>query len=450
MKKWLAILFCAFSMTVSATHLRCGNLALSHVSGLTYEVKIIVYTNTGSPVRFSDGTLNFGDGTTMQTPTIESTIFSPGVGTVSYAVNHTFPTTGNYKITYSERNLAAGITNIANSVNTPFYLEASAFLDVAVPYFSPEFLAPPIFRHPVGKPFSQSHIATDRNDNQLRYQLTSPLSPDLTSFTMPENLSVNYYNGQITWDAKYRDGFYPGEYLFAVRILQLDKNGKKVGDLIRSFQVALEDIDGEINLGNPIKDVNNKLFLPQGKGKSIKVWAEASTYKLNWETFSDNIIAANLSFSQYDSTSGSKIYKVASIDLTATPNILRDNPYMITLRAQITVNGFKLFRDLSLLFFTKDIDLPPVVIDPPVVTAVEPNFSNLVVCPNPFHSIINIEAPQADIVYSYALVDLVGKQVYQSKFFGKDFVDTSQLLAGVYILNYEHDGKRHRIKIVKE
>jgi Secretion system C-terminal sorting domain len=453
MKKWFAILLCFFSLTANATHLRCGNLSLKHVSGLTYEIKIIVYTNTGSPVRFSDGTLNFGDGITLQTPTIENTIISSGLGTVAYAVRHTFPATGTYTITYSERNLAANILNIANSVNTPFYLETSVFLDAAVPYFSPDFLAPPIFWQAAGKPFSLSQIATDKNDYQLRYQLTSPLSPDLTSFKMPETLSVNYYNGQVTWDTKYKDGFYSGEYLFALKIIQLDKNGKKIGDLIRSFQVVLEDIDGEITLGNPIKDENNKVFVPQGKNKSIKVWAEAGAKQVNWEAFSDNIIAANFSFSQYDSTSGSKNYRVASIGLTATPSILRDNPYMITLRAQTAVNEIKLFRDLSLLFFTKDITLPTPPSPPPpptpVVTATEFNSNEINVYPNPFANFISLKSNPNNLS-EVEIVNASGQSVFRKEVSGDILIETPFLPSGFYILRVKNEYSVNYFKIVKE
>lgn len=454
MKKVLVIVFCFFCLASSATHLRCGHIALSHISGLTYEVKIIVYTNLGSPVKFSDGTLSFGDGTSLQTPTTENTSFAPGIGLVTFTTTHTFPGAGDYKLTYVERNLTAGILNIANSVNTPFYLEASASLDPAVPYFSPDFLAPPIFRQAVGKPFSLSHMAVDKNDYQLRYQLVSPLYPTLTSYSFPENLKVNYYNGLVTWDTKFMGRVdIIGEFLFAIRTLQLDKNGKKVGDVIRSFQVVVDDFaTGEISVSNPTTDVNGKVFVPQGKSKAIKVIAEANSKAMAWQVFHDINIAPNVSFLQYDSSADSKFYKVASVRLTASPSTLRDNPYIVTLRAESTVNNIKTYRDVSFLFFTKDIDLPPVVdkIDnPTVVTATEPD-NELSVYPNPFHSVINIKASETRNLSSYEIVDSMGRQLFQNNFYSSDAVDTSNLPPGLYILKFKKNGTSLQLKILKE
>jgi hypothetical protein len=430
---------------VGATHLRCGHISLSNISGLTYEVKIIVYTNTASPVRFSDGTLNFGDGTTTTTPTIESTPFLPSVGLVSFSVNHTFPATGNYTITYFERNLNAGIVNISNSVNRPMYLEATAFLDAAVPYFSPEFLAPPIFKQVAGKLFSLSHGAVDRNDNQLRYLLANPLGSQDFGFSLPENFGVNFYNGLITWDAEFRDGFSLGEYLFAVKIIQIDKNGKNVGDLTRTFQIVLEDSNtGGIAIGNSINDVNNKVFIPQGKSKSIKVWAQDGSNGLSWQVFFDKNLSPNLSFSQYDSSANSKFYKVGVVNLSATAGILRDNPYMVTLRAESSVSGFKTYRDLNFLFFTKDVDLPSVV------TGLERASTNEVdVYPNPFHSIIYLKAEEADQILFYQIFDSMGRLVVEDQFQFEDSIDTSHLAAGLYIMKLGQNRRTSFLKLIK-
>src|SRR5262245_38924833 len=73
----LAIAGLLASTGASATHLRAGEITAKAVSctGLTYQITITVYTDTSSPIRFSNGAsgiLDFGDGTIINPPQIES------------------------------------------------------------------------------------------------------------------------------------------------------------------------------------------------------------------------------------------------------------------------------------------------------------------------------------------------------------------------------------------
>jgi hypothetical protein len=70
---WIIFFFLGFIHFSQATHLRAGEITVERIScnGLTFRITITAYTNLGSPVKFSDGTLNFGDGRTIQTPTVD-------------------------------------------------------------------------------------------------------------------------------------------------------------------------------------------------------------------------------------------------------------------------------------------------------------------------------------------------------------------------------------------
>ena len=62
--------------SAQATHLRAGEITLERVSctDLTFKITITVYTDTGSPIKFGDGKLDFGDGTKpLTTQTIDNT-----------------------------------------------------------------------------------------------------------------------------------------------------------------------------------------------------------------------------------------------------------------------------------------------------------------------------------------------------------------------------------------
>ena len=98
MKYWrfvclVGFLTFGFIQQSQATHLRAGEITVERVScnGLTFRITITAYTNLGSPVKFSDGTLNFGDGSTMQTPTIDNIIrpeLGAGIGYVQFQTTH--------------------------------------------------------------------------------------------------------------------------------------------------------------------------------------------------------------------------------------------------------------------------------------------------------------------------------------------------------------------------
>jgi hypothetical protein len=140
-----------------STHLRAGEITLVRLScsNLTYQITLHVYTKNSSQVKFEGGTLTFGDGTPDITlPRIDAPDprfqLLPGaedVGEVTYTINHTFPGPGVYVIRYFERNRNSGILNIANSVDTPFFIQTQIIID---PFLgcdnTPRLLVPPIDR----------------------------------------------------------------------------------------------------------------------------------------------------------------------------------------------------------------------------------------------------------------------------------------------------------------
>jgi Secretion system C-terminal sorting domain len=451
---FLFSLFISFSS--QATHIRCGHIALRLVNGLTYEVKLTIYTNIGSPVKVSDGTLDFGDGSTPHNlPTIENTIrpdLGSGVGIVEYSINHTFPKSGYYIITYQERNLHAGILNVANSVNTKFYLETRVNLDSETSYSSPLFLAEPIFKQAVGSEFSFSNAAIDVNGNRLSYESVSPLESSNAGFSLPENFIINYFNGLVTWDTKYKGNYSAGEYLFAMRVTQYNKNGGIIGQLIRTFEINLEEINtgSPIKISNPITQLNNRIFIENGKSKTFKVLAQSETEQVEWAEFHDPALSSNFSFSQIDSLAGSKNIKVGIVKLNSSTNIIRDNPYSITLRAKsIDLDKQVRFKDITYLFFTKDIELP---LPPTVVTVVtgigEQGSDKIKGYPNPFSNHINFDSNNLNT--QIEILDSKGQSVVNTSLNEDGHIDTSSFAKGLYIILIKNGSNVFVQKLVKE
>ena len=265
----IALLMIGISHSIQATHLRAGEITVERVScnGLTFRITITAYTNTGSPVKFSDGTLSFGDGTSLQTPTIDNTQFAPGIGFVQFTTEHIFPGPGYYTISYKERNRNANILNMSNSVNTQFYLETVIIID---PFIgcdnSPRLLVPPIDKGCTGGAWYHNPGAYDPDGDSLSYEFTIPKQdknipvnnyrdPNLKEFydrigidyskanetqDGPPTFTINATTGTIIWDAPGA----PGEYNIAFRIIEWRKIGgvfKKIGFVTRDMQIVIED-----------------------------------------------------------------------------------------------------------------------------------------------------------------------------------------------------------------
>ncbi|MFM9837687.1 MAG: gliding motility-associated C-terminal domain-containing protein [Cyclobacteriaceae bacterium] len=267
----VALFLIAFTHHSQATHLRAGEITVERVScnGLTFRITITAYTNTGSPVKFSDGTLSFGDGTSIQTPTVENTIrpeLGAGIGYVQFETTHVFPGPGYYVISYKERNRNAGILNMSNSVNTQFYLETVIIID---PFIgcdnSPRLLVPPIDKGCTGGAWYHNPGAYDPDGDSLSYEFVIPKQdkgvpvnnyrdPNVKEFydriglnysasnqdqSGPPTFSIDRF-GTILWDAPGA----PGEYNIAFRIIQWRKIGdtfKQIGYVTRDMQIIIED-----------------------------------------------------------------------------------------------------------------------------------------------------------------------------------------------------------------
>ncbi|MBK5277575.1 MAG: gliding motility-associated C-terminal domain-containing protein [Bacteroidia bacterium] len=260
-----------------ATHLRAGEITVQRVSCTSrdYEICITVYTNTGSEIKFGDGVLDFGDGSKAHiTPSIDNTLrpdLGPNVGTVTYCINHTYSGPGKYIISYGENNRNAGILNIANSVETKFYVETIINIDPLLGCSnSPLLLVPPIDKACTGATWYHNPGAFDPDGDSISFEMSIPLkdkgqlvnnyrAPNTREFydrigldysnsnedqSGPPTFSINAITGTLVWDAPGA----PGEY----NISFLVKEWRKIGDtwvllgyVTRDMQIVVEDCDNQ-------------------------------------------------------------------------------------------------------------------------------------------------------------------------------------------------------------
>jgi hypothetical protein len=315
---WIVFFLMGLALHSQATHLRAGEITVERVScnGLTFSITITAYTNTGSSVKFSDGTLDFGDSHSIQTPTVENTQFAPGIGFVQFTTTHVFPGPGYYIISYKERNRNAGILNMSNSVNTQFYLETVIIID---PFIgcdnSPRLLVPPIDKGCTGGAWYHNPGAYDPDGDSLSYEFVVPKQdknvpvnnyrdPNVKEFYDRIGLdyskaneaqggaptfTINPVTGTIIWDAPGA----PGEYNIAFKIIEWRKIGshwKQIGYVTRDMQIIIEDCKNQrpeltvpqdicVEAGTPISET---IFGDDPDAlDSLKIEAFSEVFQLN-------------------------------------------------------------------------------------------------------------------------------------------------------------------------
>jgi hypothetical protein len=453
----LIVLCQLLAISVFGTHLRGGEITSKKLQGFTYEITVTVFTNTiNSNVLFGgeDDWLDFGDGTRLlvpETANIPRPDLGEGVATASFKILHTYPGFGSYLISYQEPNRNALVINMLNSVNTRFYIETYFTLDPTISSEgSPVFPLAPIFRGIIGQPFTASFVGLDPEDRStLFYKVVTPKqdrNKNVEGYVLPENFKINPYNGVIEWDTKFKGGYQQGEYSFAVQITKTDSEGRIISHVLRDFQIILSEdltttsIDDDADL-----DDNNRVYIPIGNEKVIKVFAKATNVnEISMEVFStgSDLDPDSYEFEISDSTNGSSIIKIGYLILRNTGAYTSDNPYNIVVRSKFKNSPY--FADIGYLFYTKDVSLSF-----PVILSVGEEKIKTNAYPNPVRDFLNLNFPPGDI--KGVVVENETGESFPATLNVQGQLDMRQLIPGLYFIRlYRSDSAVNTIKIIKQ
>lgn len=239
-----------------ATHQRAGEITYEHISGLTYRFTIITYTYTPSDADRPELEFSWGDGTTTIVERYSKVNIANDISINTYITEHTFPSTGTFSITLEDANRNAGIVNIPNSVNIPFFIETTLIIN---PFLgansSPRLLNPPIDNGCTGVPFYHNPGAYDADGDSLSYSLIVCRGFDGEnipgySYPMASNfISIDAVTGDLTWDSP----IWQGEYNVAILIREW-RNGVLMGTVLRDMQISIVACDNEPPVINTIID----------------------------------------------------------------------------------------------------------------------------------------------------------------------------------------------------
>jgi hypothetical protein len=456
MKKFVLLLFSLFAISLAfGSHLRCGYITaqLVNCASREYLITITVYTNTSSDVKFGgDGSLNFGDGTSMVVPRIENILrpdLGPNIGMASYTVSHTYGSYDTYLISYVEPNRNGGVLNMNDSFFTTFYVETSILINTEFGCAtSPEFLTPAVLQAAAGTELSYSLGVSSEKDDLITYELVTPFRDrglPVNGYIKPGNASINYLTGLLTWDTKFSGtSSQPGEYSFAVQINHHVKTGDtytRIGFVRIDFQViVIGDVDQPVSIQDDQElDEYSRLLVLEGDEKGIEVFFE-STVNSTLEVFSELVGTDALSFETHEEGT----LKVGILTIKPDAALVRENPYLITIRANSGQSG----SDINYLIYTEKIlDLPVITL--PVITAVEKEVGQVDIYPNPTRDKIVVKLTQGG-ASTLTLFTIQGVAVRNTLFESETEVMLSDLPAGIYICEVRRNSTSvHRIKVIK-
>ena len=273
----LFLLLAGATSDMYATHIRAGEIIARLVScqSLTYEFTIIGYEDTGSDVEFGNGEVYFGFGNPVNLDT-ENDFFRRDIISgedlirkSTFVITRTFPGPGEYTITFREFNRNADILNMANSVNTPFYIETTLVIDPLLACnSSPELLVPPVDKGCTGKRYVHNPGAYDPDGDSLAYRFTIPkqdrdkavdayqypddydvnsgANPDpiKQDGSFPPTLTLDSITGDLVWDAPANKG----EYNIAFVIEEwryIEGKWVQLGEVTRDMQILVEECDND-------------------------------------------------------------------------------------------------------------------------------------------------------------------------------------------------------------
>jgi hypothetical protein len=224
-----------------ATHQRAGEITYKHLNALSYEFTIITYTYTPSPADRPEIEIFWGDKTSSIVYRQSKIEVAPNISENKYVTTHTFPSPSVYSVTFEDPNRNAGIINIPNSVNIPFFIETIIVINNFLgPNNSPILLNPPLDNGCVNTTYYHNVGAYDPDGDSLSYKLINCRGLDgqpIPGYVTPQAsqyIKIDEITGDLIWETPTMQG----EYNVAILISEY-RRGQFIGSVVRDMQITI-------------------------------------------------------------------------------------------------------------------------------------------------------------------------------------------------------------------
>jgi gliding motility-associated-like protein len=224
-----------------ATHQRAGEITYKHIQGLLYEFTIITYTYTPSPADRPEIEVIWGDNSTTTINRNSKISVGTDISKNTYITTHTYSSPGIYTVSFEDPNRNAGIINIPNSVNIPFFIETIVVIN---PFLgtnnSVVLLNPPLDNGCVGATYFHNVGAYDPDGDSLSYSLIDCRGLDglsIPGYVLPQAskyITIDKITGDLIWETPIMQG----EYNIAILISEYRK-GQFIGSVVRDMQITI-------------------------------------------------------------------------------------------------------------------------------------------------------------------------------------------------------------------
>ena len=226
-----------------ATHERAGEITYRNINNNPYSFEFTILTYTYAPSNANRDRLgiSFGDNTVDTAFLTTRDLIGSDLYRNTYVITKTYTGPGSFVVSFEDPNRNAGIINIENSVNIPFYTETLLVIDPSgSPNNSPVLLNPPIDIGCVGNLFLHNPGAYDIDGDSLSYKLTickGEGGNNISTYTFPDNEDHFYMDpvtGTLTWDFPTIQGEYNVAFL-----IEEWRNGYQIGYVTRDMQIEI-------------------------------------------------------------------------------------------------------------------------------------------------------------------------------------------------------------------
>ncbi|MCB0760627.1 MAG: hypothetical protein KDC12_03820, partial [Flavobacteriales bacterium] len=253
----LALVLISFG--VQATHNRAGEITYTHISGFTYEIKIVTCTKSSVIADREWLSIDWGDNpgaSVLDSLQRESIDLYPEIDSQinTYTGRHTYPGPGAYTLTMLDPNRNAGVENMPASVTTPFCIQSELIISPITGHNnSVVLLSPPKEVACLNKLWIHNPGAYDPDGDLLTFELVDCLGeecnpvpgyvlPNLATSGTSDTFTIDPITGDVVW----ANPLQVGEYNIAILIEEWREiNGSlyKVGSVIRDMQIDVQICD---------------------------------------------------------------------------------------------------------------------------------------------------------------------------------------------------------------
>ncbi len=442
-KKYLLLL--AFSLIFSLTNIFASGIygayiSAKHISGYTYEIKVVTYTTPSSSSNIPEIPVSFGDGDTgiFYNNGIGSGGSTPSGFLISvYTGTHTYSGTGIFTISLELLgNRNAGIVNIPNSINTSFFVYTNLYVfNPAIECISNSIDFGTI---PITELFSNSYYKTDvplsfSDGDSLTYSLAAcrglggNVVPgyDFNGATIDTATGIFELGGSVL----------TGEFDFVVKVEKW-RQGTLVGLSTFDFliKVSSDTITSFfINSNSPCTIINDSTYhCDINPGNTLTI-NQTYSNDIEVEWMSETLDPANSNPAITNTTVGSSIF-------TWTPNINDARyfyyPYKTTFRASQTQNQGSITVSKDIVYFIYVSDTS-TTIDCPTPTALnlkKLSKENLLsIYPNPNNGIFTLTMEKSE-TGTISISDILGRKIEIIQILKSQNmqIDLSQYAQGIY------------------